>query len=136
MRNINKKEMLNNLKINIKNGKKFYKFSHITLDGDKIYFDGKNPYLLYGINIPVFIEKKNLPIQIYDIAYETDGRLYQILTNQEVKVVHEGINELKDNQILAAKTISPATKSELEEYVSIITQRNNIKSYVKSKKQL
>ena len=115
---------------NIENNNEFYKFSHAITDKQIVKFNGKNPCLLYGKGIPVFVDA-GIPILIDDIAYEKDGKLYQIITNQEVKVIHEGINEREENQIFAAANIEKATAEDLKNFVLIMTYKRNknISSY-------
>ena len=129
---MSKKVLYQNLITNLENNKVFYKFYHaITTENSEIeVFDGKNPCLLYGGEIPVFIGK-GLPTLIADIAYEKDGKLYQILTNQEVLVIHEGINKRERNQIFAAADIKEASYSDLSRFISVMTvdKRRNISGY-------
>ena len=127
---MSKKELYNNLMINLENNNEFYKFYHAITSEQTVEFNGTNPCLLYGV--PISVSTGNtFPILINDIGYKKDGKLYQILTNQEVVVIHEGMNERKDNQIFAAANITAASSNDLKDFVSLMTQRKNknIKSY-------
>lgn len=126
----NKKALYNNLKKNLVYQQSFYKFSHASQDDDDVYFDGKNPCLLYGFPISVSTGTF-FPELTYDIAYMNDGRLYQILTNQEVVIVQKGLNHVKENQILASASISPASLEEVSNFVNLMISHNNIKTYKK-----
>lgn len=128
-----KKAICNRLIENLEQGEKFYKFSHVDSNDKVVYFDGKKPSELYGFPIPVEMYGQFFPEFIYDIAYEKEGKLYRILTNKEVVVIKEGLNVKEENQILAAASIKPATASDLSRYVTLITYKDNMKQYVKSR---
>ena len=128
-----KKAICNRLIENLEKGEKFYKFSHVSSNDKVVYFDGKTPYQLYGFPIPVKMYGQFFPEFISDIAYEKCGKLYQILTNKEVVVIKEGLNVLEENKILAAASIKPATASDISRYVTLITYKDNMKQYVKSR---
>ena len=133
---MSKKRLYKNLLTNLESNEVFYKFYHAITDEEKVSFKGTDPCLLYGAGIPVFTGR-GLPTLIYDIAYERDGKLYQILTNQEVVVIHEGVNIREKNQLFAATNISKASSDELRSFVSIMTQQRskNIKGYEYSYKK-
>lgn len=133
---MNKKQMLKNLKDNLAKDTKYYKFNRIPLRDNEtsVYFDGSNPLYQFGIGTTVLYGVNQYPFLISDIAYEENGKLYQILTNKEIKVIEEGINDINEDIITAAATIREASDDYIEFYVSCVTIKSNWKEFIQKEK--
>lgn len=136
------KEICEILEKNLEDNEVFYIFSRIPIESNVVFFDGKSSVLQYGIQMPVAdpLPRGPFPFTMTrDIAYEKEGKLYEILTNKEVKIIKEGKNIIGENEILAAANISVATANELNSFTYLMKYKNNAKTvydeYQKTKKR-
>lgn len=123
------KEFLQTLKNNLLNNAEFYKFNQIyATNTNVIYYNGK-PFGKLGVGFPVIVPGTCMPKLMYDLAYKKDGKLYQILTNKEIKVVTLGANIISDEYMLAAEKIELASSEDIEFFVSLMSKKKNLKLY-------
>ena len=119
-------EMLENLLNNLETHNTFYVFNRVPLrEGSTSFvYNSANPIFENGFEI-------SLPYKefISDIAYEENGKLYQILSNVEVMTIKEGLNRVNNDVILAAHNIHRASSEELRHYKDCMSKVENIYSY-------
>lgn len=123
------KKYLKQMKNNIVTHPNLYRFRYALLPENcsrTVNLENNNPCLLYGAGIPVF-EDGYLPNIIDDIAYEENGKLFHIITNDEIKKLEPGLNTIENGTIYAAsESIKKVTKGTLEHYVDLMKDETNI----------
>lgn len=128
-----KKTCLENIKINVETHTNFYKFRYLNFMNSDIIinFDGENSYLCTGTPVMAFISKNSdVPLRIDDVAYEECGKLYHLITNEEVRRIELGDNLIEKGVIYAAyDSIKPANKKYVDIYSSIVSINNNLYMY-------
>lgn len=115
-----------------------YAFASVPTAGKSVlYYDGNRWNGLYNYGLSIMCSTGGFSfVSVKDIAYKKDGKLYEVLTNKEVRVIKVGFNKIEEDVIYAANYINKATSEDLRIFCNLlVNDKENLKSYLSEQKK-